>query len=177
MVAGADLLSTTIKEIEARSTLTQVIHAFPTRSPSQGSSQPGDDSRKRILIIDDNYFFSFCLRTLIDCEPDLCVCDVAPSASGLLERVEHYRPHLLVMDLSAVTASGYHFARSLRTAGIVVPILFVSSCSSLSRRDLGRVPAASFMAKAGDPRRLIARIRRILDDAFKPEATLSSVVA
>lgn len=134
-----------------------------------------DGERKRILIIDDNYFFSFCLRTLIDCESDLSVCDVAPSAAQLEERVEHYRPHLLVMDLSVGRDSGYDFARGLRSRGIEVPILFVSSYGNLSRRDLVRVPAASFMAKAGDPRRMITRIRRILQES--PAIAVSHAVS
>lgn len=121
--------------------------------------------RHRILIIDDNSFFSFCLRTLIDREEELAVCDVAASEEDLLERIERYSPDLLVVDLSVGRQGGYDLACSLRRSGIRTPILFVSIANPLPQSRLEQIPGAEFACKGGNPRLLIARIKALLDRA------------
>ena len=40
---------------------------------------------RRILIVDDNWFFAACLRMVINQEADLVVCDIARSARDLAD--------------------------------------------------------------------------------------------
>jgi chemotaxis response regulator CheB len=118
--------------------------------------------RRRILIIDDNSFFSFCLRTLIDRDPELFVCDVAANETNLIERITAYQPELLLIDLSVGKSGGLELATTLRQQGILIPILFVSSATALPRQKLQRITAAWFAAKGGNPNLLISRIKKLL---------------
>ena len=133
--------------------------------------------RHRILIIDDNSFFSFCLRTLIDREEELAVCDVAASEEDLLERIQHYHPDLLVIDLSVGRQGGYDVACKLRRAGISTPVLFVSTTHPLPRRYLEQVPGADFACKGGNPRLLIAQIKTLVRRAAAPASWAPGVTA
>lgn len=140
---------------------------------------PAAPAGRRILIIDDNSFFSFCLRTLIDREQELAVCDIAASEEDLTERISHYRPDLLVVDLSVGRQGGYDLACMLRRSGIETPILFVSTANPLPRSRLEQIPGAEFACKGGNPRLLIARIKALLGvaepDAAWPDGGISAV--
>jgi DNA-binding response OmpR family regulator len=131
------------------------------------------DTRRRVLILDDHNFFAACLRTLLDNESDLVVCDIMANSIDLRSRIERLRPDLLVIDLSLGTESGLEVGQRLRSLGILTPILFVSSMSSPVQAQLAGISRAAFIAKSRSPAEFLAALRAILgrNDASEETAT------
>lgn len=125
--------------------------------------------RRRVLILDDHDFFAACLRTLLDHESDLVVCDILTNSLELRERIERQRPHLLVIDLLLGTERGLEVGRRLRSLGIVTPILFVSSMSLPVQAQLAEIPRSAFIAKSRSPAEFLATLRTTLAQDDLPE--------
>jgi DNA-binding NarL/FixJ family response regulator len=138
--------------------------------------QAGDvaqDGRRRVLIVDDHNFFAACLRTLLDNESDLVVCDILANSSGLRERIERLRPDLLVIDLSLGAESGLEVGQRLRALGIMTPILFVSSMHAPAPEQLAAMSHVAFIAKSETPAEFLAALRTILlPRAARPNSTV-----
>lgn len=130
-------------------------------TPSPVSSTP-QALRRRVFIVDDHGFLASCLRTLIDHESGFVVCDVAAAEHGLTRRIETLRPDVVLLDLSVGRVGGFEVARSLRQAGIDVPILFVSSARELPCHQLSKIPDAAFAPKDGIPATLLTRLRNLI---------------
>ncbi len=121
--------------------------------------------RGRIVIVDDHEFFAACLRTLLDNESDLMVCDVTASSADLDDRVRRLDPDLLVIDLSLGAESGVALARRLRQEHrIGTPILFVSTLGCPSEAELASIDRCAFIAKTRRPAQFLAAVRELLDD-------------
>ena len=120
------------------------------------------DARRRVLILDDHNFFAACLRTMLDNESDLVVCDIMASSAELRERIERLRPDLLVIDLSLGAESGLDVGQRLRALGVGTPILFVSSLTAPSAAQLSAISRAAFIAKSETAAEFLAALRAIL---------------
>lgn len=129
-------------------------------------SRPCTDTRtaerRRVLIVDDHAFFASCLRTLLDNESDLIVCDIALSPVDLAERVERVRPDLLVIDMALGKSDGLEVARKLRSGGIFTPIVLVSSTRVVTAEQLRDLTRAEFVGKSENPIAFLATARRLL---------------
>lgn len=126
--------------------------------------------KRRVLIVDDHDFFAACLRTLLDNESDLIVCDVATTSMELSARIERFRPDLLVIDLSLRTESGLALGQHLRELNIMTPILFISTLGRPTNGQLDRVSSASFIAKSKKPVDFLAALRATLAPINTPVA-------
>lgn len=127
----------------------------------RGEAAPSGRKR-RILIVDDHIFFAACLRTLLDHESDLMVCDVVAHCSDLEERVRRLRPDLLVIDLTLGSESGLSVARHLRAHDVRTPILFVSTLTRPTRAQLAGINLCAFVPKGKHPAEFLAVLREIL---------------
>jgi DNA-binding NarL/FixJ family response regulator len=81
---------------------------------SQAGKVAPPTAKRRVLIVDDHSFFAACLRTLLDNESDLVVCDIAANSLHLRERIDRLRPDLLVIDLSLGPENGLELGQRLR---------------------------------------------------------------
>lgn len=120
--------------------------------------------------MDDHGFFSSCLRTLIEREEELAVCDVAADETDLPARIAQLRPDLLVLDLSVGRRGGYELAGALRAGGIDTPILFISSAHPMAPARLAAIRGAEFAPKGGNPQELIRTIRALVRRPVRAEA-------
>jgi DNA-binding response OmpR family regulator len=134
-------------------------------SPSPTGSTPPLGTKRRILILDDNWFFAASLRLALDDEESLGVCDASPRPEGLEERLAHFRPHLLILDLSIGTVSGLSVAKTLRARGWMTPIVFLSSQQALGDDELRAIGNCAFLLKDKRPAILIRLIKKLLTDA------------
>jgi CheY-like chemotaxis protein len=119
--------------------------------------------RRRVLIVEDHPFFAACLRSLLDSEGDLVVCDIAPNSTDLIPRIERLRPDLLIIDLSLGTECGLRLGRQLRQIRISTPILFMSSLARPAREQLSTIAHSAFVPKGRKPAEFLAALREILD--------------
>jgi DNA-binding NarL/FixJ family response regulator len=120
------------------------------------------DVRRRVLIVDDHNFFAACLRTLLDNESDLVVCDIMANSCALNERIERLQPDLLVIDLSLGSENGFEVGEQLRSLGILTPILFISSMSVPEQEKLSAIANSAFIGKSRSPSDFLTALRGIL---------------
>lgn len=135
------------------------MHAF-SRAP--GDAAP-PHCKRRVIIVDDHDFFAACLRTLLDNEADLMVCDVMTNSSSLRERIARLNPDLLVIDLSLGEENGIEVGQRLRAMEIVTPILFVSTLRAPTEEQLNSVGRSAFIAKSRTPAEFLGALRAILE--------------
>ncbi len=129
---------------------------------SQAGKVAPPTAKRRVLIVDDHDFFAACLRTLLDNESDLVVCDIAANSQHLRERIDQLRPDLLVIDLSLGTENGLELGQQLRALQIATPILFVSTLRTPSIEQLATIRHAAFIAKSRAPAEFLAALRGVL---------------
>lgn len=127
--------------------------------PSLAVSAAG---KHRVLIVDDHNFFAACLRTLLDNESDLVVCDITTGSETMNSRIDRLRPDLLVIDLSLGTENGLELGRRLRERKVMTPILFISTLGRPTEAQMDTVPASSFIAKSKKPTEFLAALRSTL---------------
>jgi DNA-binding NarL/FixJ family response regulator len=143
-------------------------------SPSPTGSTPLLGTKRRILILDDNWFFAASLRLALDDEESLGVCDASPRPEGLEERLAHFRPHLLIFDLSIGSVSGLSVAKHLRGRGWTTPIVFLSSQQALADDELAAIGNCAFLPKDKRPATLIRLVKRLLAEADAARLASSS---
>jgi DNA-binding NarL/FixJ family response regulator len=127
--------------------------------PDSGASA---GRKRRVLIVDDHDFFAACLRTLLDNESDLVVCDITTTSTELGARIERLKPDLLVLDLSLGTESGLELGQRLRKMQITTPILFTSALGHPTEEQLVRIPNSAFVAKGRRTAEFLAALRAVL---------------
>lgn len=118
--------------------------------------------KKRVMIVDDNTFFSKCLAALINHESDLAVCEIAKSYSELIRDLLQVAPDLLLMDVCIGVDNGISIARKLRSMDINVPILLTSSVAEPSKQELQAIGECAFISKFQKPADFLSQIRAFL---------------
>lgn len=118
-----------------------------------------DHGRRRVLIIEDNPFFAGCLRSLVESESDLAVCDVIGSAAEVRERIGQLQPDVLIVDLALGTECGLRLGMWLRANQVLTPIVFVSTLGRPSREQLSAIGRSIFVPKSRKPAEFLAAVR------------------
>lgn len=114
----------------------------------------------RILIVEDDPD----IAGAIAARAKMWEYDVAAATHfrNVLEDVEAFHPHLVVMDITLPVYNGYHWCREIRKSS-KVPILFLSSAADnlniVMAMDLG---GDDFIAKPFDLNVLMAKIQALL---------------
>jgi DNA-binding NarL/FixJ family response regulator len=123
--------------------------------------------KRRVLIVDDHWFFAACLRTFVDHQSDFVVCDIAPSSADLMERIARLDPDLLLIDLALGGECGLDLGARLRERGVDTPILFVSTLASPAREELEKIGHCAFSPKTLKPVGFLRLLRSTLDACKK----------
>jgi chemotaxis response regulator CheB len=131
--------------------------------------------RRKLVIVDDNPFFSACLSSLIDAERDLVVCGDARSSATLNRTLKGCSPDMIVLDLGLGPESGVGIARALRRRGNRTPVVFVSSLGAPSAATLKQIGRCAFWKKGGDDDGLLRLIRRTLSNYGRVPASSGRV--
>jgi DNA-binding NarL/FixJ family response regulator len=126
--------------------------------PPNPKDSPGK-RRRKLLIVDDNRFFIRSLKSLIDGEPDMVVCDLAESSEQLFRAIKQSSPDMIVLDLMLGEENGLQIAEKLRRQGVKTPLLLISSLATPSRKDLQQIGRCVFCRKGDIPEKLLHRAR------------------
>ncbi|MBT9585214.1 response regulator [bacterium] len=128
--------------------------------------QQSQERQSRVLLVDDDpdivRQYSGILRAA-----QLSV-DTLPDPENLLERMETYRPDLLMLDIELPTWSGLDICRALRSSPQwdLLPILMISSQLDVSRRVRAyQAGASDVLTKPLVEEELVARVTVQLDRA------------
>ena len=84
----------------------------------------------------------------------------------VMEEVEEYQPHLVIMDITLPYMGGYHWCQEIRKTNSV-PIIFISSATDNMNIIMAvNMGADDFIAKPFDQSVLIAKVQALLRRAY-----------
>jgi DNA-binding NarL/FixJ family response regulator len=103
---------------------------------------------KSILIVDDSQTIRTAVRNFLQEQTGILVCGEAVDGFDALEKVQHLRPDLIVMDLSMPHMNGLQTARILRANAVPVPIiLFTMYAEELRPQDAAEAGISAVVPK------------------------------
>jgi chemotaxis response regulator CheB len=127
--------------------------------------------RHKLLIVDDNPFFSACLMSLINAEPDMVVCGDATSGATLDSTLAVCSPDVILMDLGLGPESGLGIARKLRQDDVTTPFIFISSLGTPPAATLRKIGRCAFLKKGDVDSGILRLIRKVISEFVSPRPT------
>ncbi len=115
----------------------------------------------KILVVDDNENARKYLKAVLTAEH----FDVVTAENGhdALEKMEHNKIDLALLDVMMPEMDGYELVRNLREAGSNLPVLMVSAKQLPADRKQGFISGADdYLTKPFDEEELILRIKALL---------------
>lgn len=132
-------------------------------------------SHLRLLIVDDHAVVRAGLKAILDNEPDFTVVAEAGSGEEAIEKVDSYKPDVVLMDIRMPGGmSGIEACELiLRDHDDIYIIMLTSYAEDELVMDAIRAGAVGYVLKRVDSTKLIEDIRRVM----KGEAVIDSAVA
>ncbi|OGQ80317.1 MAG: Fis family transcriptional regulator [Deltaproteobacteria bacterium RIFCSPLOWO2_12_FULL_60_19] len=121
-----------------------------------------DTTLARVLIVDDDA----ASRRLLEVRLRALNCDVATAANGKegLRALQKTLPALILLDLEMPQMGGMELLRTLRGDGIDLPVIVITSHSSIEKAvEAMREGAFDFIPKPLDPKHLEIVVRKALE--------------
>ncbi|HLY83284.1 MAG TPA: ATP-binding protein [Acidimicrobiales bacterium] len=119
---------------------------------------------RRVLVVEDSRTQAERLR-LVLCQEGYEV-DVAPTAESALDRVEPWRPDLVISDVTMPEMDGFEFCRAMKSSEATrrIPIILLTARASPGDIIKGlECGADNFIPKPYDDTHLLDRVRRIFE--------------
>ncbi|MCR8644823.1 response regulator transcription factor [Paenibacillus sp. N1-5-1-14] len=116
---------------------------------------------KKILVVDDEPSISMLIEfNLKQAGFEVqCVFD----GEAVFEKIQSFRPDLIILDLMLPKMDGFQVCRKLRTQNNLVPIIMLSAMHELADKIAGLDHGADdYMTKPFSPQELVSRIQAIL---------------
>jgi CheY-like chemotaxis protein len=125
----------------------------------------GAVSAGAILVVDDDPDLR---QTLVEVLREEGYCAVA-AEHGLeaLERIEHERVALILLDMRMPVLNGWEFAEALRGGGVTAPIVVMTAAQDAARW-ASEVQAVDYLAKPFELPALLATVERWLGPPAGP---------
>jgi two-component system, OmpR family, alkaline phosphatase synthesis response regulator PhoP len=120
--------------------------------------------RKRILVVDDEIYIVHILEFSLTMEGYEVV--TASDGEEALRRIAEDRPDLVVLDIMMPKLDGYEVCRRIRGEDEtkLLPVILLSAKGRPVDREVGlEVGADDYIVKPFSPRRLLEKIRELLD--------------
>ena len=135
---------------------------------SAGAASPAavaDQSRQRILLVDDKADIRLLLATRFGLDPRLQVVGEASNGSEAIARARELRPHAIILDLEMPVMDGFAALPILRTVDPSMRILVHSgSANAVDGKLLGAAKPDGFVVKGADMRILMKELHSLLDE-------------
>ncbi|MEU5975777.1 response regulator transcription factor [Streptomyces sp. NPDC047315] len=130
---------------------------------------------ERILIVDDEPAVREALQRSLAFEG--YATEVAVDGLDALDKMESYRPELVVLDIQMPRMDGLTAARRIRAGGSTVPILMLTARDTVGDRVTGLDAGADdYLVKPFELDELFARIRALLRRSSYAAAQLAEAV-
>lgn len=123
-----------------------------------------NESRTKILVVDDHPIIRQGLAQLINQEPDLFVCGDSDSAEQALEIIAKLQPDLIIVDISLKGINGLELIKNvkIRFPEILILVLSMHDESLFAGRVL-LAGAKGYIMKQEGTEKLIYAIRKIIN--------------
>ena len=88
-------------------------------------------NRIRVLVVDDSAVMRRLVTQALVSDPTIDVVATANNGEVALQRIQHYQPDLVTMDVEMPVMNGIDAVRAIRATGNRVPIIMCSTLTSL----------------------------------------------
>ncbi|WP_404392021.1 response regulator [Humibacillus xanthopallidus] len=113
-----------------------------------------------VVVVDDHRLVRAGLRTIIDASADLEVVGEAGDGAQAVTVVSEAHPDVVLMDLSMPGVDGIEAIRRLRAAGLVMPVVVLTSFAEAERvRSALEAGAVGYLLKDSEPRDVLEAVR------------------
>src|SRR4051812_44708577 len=85
-----------------------------------------DQTKARVMIVEDHPMFRERLTLLINQEPDLEVCGETDNIRDAFQMAQANRADIAIVDITLKGSSGLELIKNLAAAGISLPVLVLS---------------------------------------------------
>ncbi len=141
-----------------------------------------DETRKKVLIVDDHPIFREGLADLINRQKDMEVCDMAKDVPMTLKALKKLKPDIVTVDISLEDASGLELMKDIKARFPDLPMLALSMHqeSFYAERAI-RAGAKGYITKQEASKKVITAIRKVLEgrlylsDRMKEELLYSMI--
>jgi DNA-binding NarL/FixJ family response regulator len=117
----------------------------------------------RIFMVEDHPTFREGLAQILNGEKDLTVCGEAATAREALQRIDHLKPDLVLVDITLPGTSGLELIKKLRKTNRTVKLLVLSMHEeALYVNRVLRAGGDGFIMKQESPEEIVNAIRDIL---------------
>jgi DNA-binding NarL/FixJ family response regulator len=114
----------------------------------------------RVLIVDDHAVVRGGLQRLLAGVADFEVVGAVADGAAALIAAEHFRPDVVIMDLSMPVLDGVEATRRLRTVAPAARVVVLTSTFDRDRiSDALEAGAVGFLLKDAEPDALVRRLR------------------
>jgi len=122
-----------------------------------------NESKRKVLIVDDHPIVRQGLTDLINQEKDLKVCGQAEDAYQAMDAIKALNPHMVVVDISLRESSGVELIKDIKVRYPNLPVLTLSMHDeSLYAERALRAGAKGYIMKQEATEKVIMAIRKIL---------------
>jgi DNA-binding NarL/FixJ family response regulator len=129
----------------------------------QAKPKPVEDTRTRILLVDDHAVVRYGIAQLINRQADLVVCGEEEDASNALSAISKLKPDLVIADISLKDSSGLELMRNIKAQYSGLPVLVVSAHDESIYAEIAfRAGALGYLMKQEALDKIISAIRRVL---------------
>jgi DNA-binding NarL/FixJ family response regulator len=130
---------------------------------AQAKPKPVEDTRTRILLVDDHAVVRYGIAQLINRQSDLVVCGEEEDASNALTAISKLKPDLVIADISLKDSSGLELMRNIKAQYSGMPVLVVSAHDESIYAEIAfRAGALGYLMKQEALDKIISAIRRVL---------------
>ncbi len=88
----------------------------------------------KVLVVDDSALMRRIISDMINAEEDLEVIATARNGSDLLEKLNHYSPQVITLDIEMPNMDGISVLREFKRLNINIPVIMLSSLSPIGAR-------------------------------------------
>ena len=134
-------------------------------------------SKRKILVVDDHPSMRVGLRSIINREPDLIVCQETGDGFEAMSIIQKSPPDLVLMDITLPKKSGMEFVKDIKALNPALAILAISMHDeSLYAERMLRAGAKGYISKHEPPAELLKAIRLVLAGHIYVSRTISESV-
>jgi two-component system, OmpR family, response regulator len=135
-----------------------------------------DATATRVLVVDDEVTIAELVGAALRYEG--FAVEQVHDGYSTLDRIERFRPHLVLLDIQLPDLDGFEVQRRLRNDGHQVPVLFLSARDSTEDKVRGlKLGADDYVTKPFSVDELIARVRAVLRRSGTDRSYLPSVLS
>jgi DNA-binding NarL/FixJ family response regulator len=122
-----------------------------------------DETRAKILVVDDHPIVRKGLENLINYEKDLMVCQQVEDAHEAMKAIDKLKPDIVIVDISLKDKNGLELIKSIKIQHPDLPILALSMHDeSLYAERVIRAGAKGYIMKQQATENIVKAIRKVL---------------